>query len=73
MEKRREYNKDIFIGLIYFNKASDSITRNYMLQAVRSQRVPQNHINLINEMYDELCVARDTKGPYFPLPPYLVQ
>ncbi len=67
IEKCSEYQVEVHIAMVDYNKAFDSLTYQYMLEALENQGILKNFINLIREMYTGLegRIITDKEGKYF--------
>ena len=67
IEKCLEFQIDLFIALIDFRKAFDSIIHRIMWKALENQGVPKPYIETIKDMYKDLKarIKTEIEGDYF--------
>ncbi len=67
IEKCQEYQVELHMALIDYNKAFDSLKRDFMFKALKNQGVPDNFIEIIKEMYNgvKAKIISDMEGNYF--------
>ena len=67
IEKCLEFQIDLYIALIDFSKAFDSINHDYMWMALKNQGVPKKYIEVIKDMYKGLKarIKTEIEGEYF--------
>jgi hypothetical protein len=67
IEKCLEFQLDLYIALIDFSKAFDSIIHEYMWMALKNQGVPTKYIEIIRDMYRGLKarIKTEIEGEYF--------
>lgn len=67
IEKTKEYRIDVVLAFIDFNKAFDSIYHHSAWKALATQGVPENIINILENLYQNSVahIALDKKGDIF--------
>lgn len=53
IEKSQEFNHKLYIALIDYNKAFDSVEQNCVLQALMHQGVPTKYVRILEKMYQK--------------------
>jgi Reverse transcriptase (RNA-dependent DNA polymerase) len=52
IEKHKEYNKELFLAFIDYEKAFDSVESSYMYRALKSHKVPSKYIRIVRFIYE---------------------
>ncbi|VDO08661.1 unnamed protein product [Brugia timori] len=67
IEKSTEYQITLYIALIDYNKAFDSLKHQFMLRALKNQGIPEKLVRIIEELYRGLKarIMTDEEGEYF--------
>ena len=68
IEKAKEYNLTVYIALIDFSKAFDSIEHHSTFEALNSQGIPRKYIRILTVIYKHCStkVRTDIEGETFP-------
>lgn len=69
MQKATDYKFEIYLGFIDFKKAFDTVSHDYMLEALARAGLEKGYISIIKEIYNnaEALVMLETLGDKFPL------
>ena len=67
IEKTHEYKIEVYLLLLDFNKAFDSIEHSFLWQALANQGVPKGWVEIIKKLYknSQVYVKTDRTGPTF--------
>jgi len=67
IEKSQEYQRELYVAFIDYNKTFDSIGHEYMFEALKNQGVPKSYRELIETIYTGLKarVITERKGEFF--------
>jgi len=67
IEKTHEYKIEVYLLLLDFNKAFDSIKHSFLWQAMANQGVPKGWVEIIKKLYknSQVYVKTDRTGPTF--------
>ena len=69
MEKSREFNLPLWVAMVDFEKAFDSVEHEPLWEVLRKQGVPSVYIALLRRLYvnQEACVQAGTRSRGFPV------
>ncbi|KAJ0181257.1 hypothetical protein K1T71_003342 [Dendrolimus kikuchii] len=69
LQKYREYNKQIYISFIDYNKAFDSLEHDTIWKALKDQGIHSKYINILRKIYANSTaeIRLEKSGPEFPV------